>query len=147
MDELTKILFPDEHQKYDETLWATPLGNNLYKLDNSPFFVYGVSWQDVVEAEFSREKSMLVFSKVVEKSGNRTIRIVLEKSANDSQVSKKILDDLIEMGCSYEGANQRYISVNIPPSVNLESVSQVLVQSGQQWENADPTYEMLTGQE
>jgi len=109
--------------------------------------LYGVSWHDVVEAEFSQEKGMLVFSKVVEKSGNRTIRIVLEKPANESPVSKKILDDLIVMGCSYEGANQRYISINIPPSVNLESVSSFLSQTKEQWEYADPTYEMLFGQE
>ncbi len=33
-----------------ETLWASPLGNDLYRLENSPWYAYGVSWQDVVEA-------------------------------------------------------------------------------------------------
>jgi hypothetical protein len=33
-----------------ETLWATTLGEDRYRLDNSPFFAYGVSWLDVIEA-------------------------------------------------------------------------------------------------
>ncbi|HEX6050934.1 MAG TPA: DUF4265 domain-containing protein [Gemmatimonadaceae bacterium] len=33
-----------------ETLWADRVGPDLYRLDNSPFWAYGVSWLDVVEA-------------------------------------------------------------------------------------------------
>jgi hypothetical protein len=33
-----------------ETLWADPLGGDLYALDNLPWYAYGVSVEDVVEA-------------------------------------------------------------------------------------------------
>ena len=33
-----------------ETLWADVVGENLYRLDNLPWYAYRVSLQDVVEA-------------------------------------------------------------------------------------------------
>ena len=33
-----------------ETMWAEPLGNDLYRLQNSPFAAYGFSYLDVVKA-------------------------------------------------------------------------------------------------
>lgn len=29
-----------------ECLWATPLGNNLYRIENVPFYAYGLSFKD-----------------------------------------------------------------------------------------------------
>ena len=46
---MVKVLLQDG--KDVETLWAVPVGENLYRLDNSPFFAYRVSWEDVVHAE------------------------------------------------------------------------------------------------
>jgi hypothetical protein len=46
-----KVLFrvPDEEGGATvETLWATPVGDDQYKLDNSPFYAYGASWEDTV---------------------------------------------------------------------------------------------------
>jgi hypothetical protein len=54
-----KVLFRviDEEGGTDvETLWATHLGADAYKLDNSPFYAYGVSWEDVVSAPFNPEE-------------------------------------------------------------------------------------------
>ena len=51
--DMTKVAFriTDEEGETDvETLWATPLGNHLYRLENSPWFAYGVSFLDVVRA-------------------------------------------------------------------------------------------------
>ncbi len=63
-----------------ETLWATPVGRDRYKLDNSPFYAYGVSWQDVIEARPEREGDLPTLVRVVEKSGNRTIRVGVRES-------------------------------------------------------------------
>ena len=52
-----------------ETLWATPVGRDRYKLDNSPFYAYGVSWQDVIEARPEREGDIPTLVRVVRKSG------------------------------------------------------------------------------
>lgn len=142
----TKVLFrvPNDDGTYEvETLWATHLGNDNYKLDNSPFYAYGVSWEDVVFAPFNQEEQFPTFQKVVEKSGNRTIRVLFDPPVEDGNKSDEILKGLVGLGCDFEGANRKYISVNIPPNVNLETVHNYLIERNATWEHADPTYDLL----
>ncbi|OOW87423.1 hypothetical protein Xvtw_06640 [Xanthomonas campestris pv. vitiswoodrowii] len=141
-----KVLFrvPDDDGSASvETLWAIPLGGDLYKLDNSPFYAYGVSWQDTVLAPIDPREQMPTFQSVVERSGNRTIRVIFEPPVSPGNASDELLQDLAALGCSYEGANPRYISVNIPPDVELQDVRSYLIARDAQWEHADPTYESL----
>ena len=55
------------------------------------------------------------FKRVLEKSGNRTIRIIFDPPVDESVASRRILDGIVALGCSYEGANPAYIAINIPP--------------------------------
>ena len=132
-----------DHYDNLETLWATPLGMSRYRLENSPFFAYSVSWRDVIEAEPIANGEIPAFVRVVEKSGNRTIRIIFNPPVNDSQESQAVLDKLVEMGCSYEGANPAFIAVNMPPSVNLAAVCEYVTSTGREWEHGDPSYDEL----
>ena len=141
-----KVLFrvPNEDGSAEvETLWATHLGDDKYKLDNSPFYAYGVSWEDVVLAPFSEEEQLPTFLKVVAKSGNRTIRVIFDPPVEDGNQADQILKGLVGLGCDYEGANKKYLSVNIPPNINLESVRNYLIEHNVTWEHADPTYDTL----
>jgi hypothetical protein len=126
-----------------ETLWARRLGPDLYELDNTPWFTYGVSWHDVVEARPQDRDGFPEFVRVVHKSGYRTIRLILDPPADRAPESQAILDRLRELWCSYEGANPHFIGVAIPPSVDLMSVRQFLITTEQKWEHADPPYEAL----
>lgn len=51
------------------------------------------------------------------------------------------------MGCTYEGADSKLISVDIPPDIDLSAVRAYLIASGVTWEHADPSYEDLFGSE
>jgi hypothetical protein len=135
-----KVLFCDG-QGNDETLWAFYLGNDTYRLDNSPFFAYGVSYQDEVMAKPKKEGDIPQFIKIAKKSGNRTIRISVDPKSNLDGVDEKVLTELINLGCSYEGANKKYLSINIPKEVKLESITNYLIKEKQLWEYADPAYE------
>jgi hypothetical protein len=126
-----------------ETLWAFPLGNDLYRLDSSPWYAYGVSWKDVIEARPREPGDFPELVRVVEKSGHRTIRVILKPPTDESPDSQAVLAGLRELGCSYEGANRSYIAVDVPPEVQLATVRQFLISTGQQWEHADPPYEEL----
>lgn len=145
-DPTAKVLFripEDDGSASVETLWAVPLGNDLYKLDNSPFCAYGVSCQDTVYAPFDPQEGMPTFQSVVERAGNRTVRVILVPSASAGSETEGVLQGLINLGCSYEGANGRYFSVTVPMSVELESVREYLIGLDVEWEHADPTYESL----
>jgi uncharacterized protein DUF4265 len=136
-----KIRFRGPNADDIETLWATPVDTNHYQLDNSPFFAYGVSWQDVVEAAPSEDR-FLEYIRCVKKSGNRTVRIIFEDYRSDEQPAKEVLRGLQNLGCSYEGMQPRMISVNVPPKASLGVVTDFLnKQSGLEWEYADPTYD------
>lgn len=141
-----KVLFRviDEKGGADvETLWATHLGADDYKLDNSPFYAYGVSWEDVVSAPFDPEEGFPTFERVVSKSGNRTVRVIFETPIETGNESDRVLQGLVTLGCSYEGANRKYISVNVPPGVELNVVRTYLIEQKATWEHADPTYAAL----
>ena len=126
-----------------ETLWARPVGENLFELDNTPWYAYGVSLKDVIEARRPDPNAFPEFIRVVKKSGYRTVRLILEPAADKDSASQAILDRLVQLGCSYEGANHIYISIDIPPEVDLERIRQFLITTEQQWEHADPPYETL----
>jgi hypothetical protein len=126
-----------------ETLWASPLGGDLYRLDNSPFFAYGVSWQDIIEAHAAPD-GLLEFVRCVRKSGNRTLRAFFETFRANDPPAQAILGGLNALGCTYEGMQPRLISINVPPEVDLERVVEFLgPQPGIQWEYADPTYDQV----
>lgn len=75
-----------------ETPWVRPLGSNLFTLENCPFYAYGVSWQDTIEAEKEDPDRFPVFKRVVEKSGNRTVRVIFDPPVEDGNSSSKTLD-------------------------------------------------------
>jgi hypothetical protein len=142
----SKVLFrvpEDAGSGQGETLWATSLGNDEYRLENSPFYAYSVSWEDIVLAPFDPAEGRATFQRVVKKSGNRTVRVKFDPPVQDGNESDQVLKGLVELGCSYEGANRGYMSINIPPAVALIAVRQYLIAKRMQWEHADPTYAEL----
>lgn len=141
-----KVLFrvSDPNGSADvETLWATHLGADDYRLDNSPFYAYGVSWEDVVRAPFSTEEGFPSFERVVSKSGNRTVRVLFETRVETGTDADRVVQGLVALGCSYEGANGTLLSVNVPADVALGAVRTYLIEAGATWEHADPTYAAL----
>lgn len=136
-DANSKILFrvPNDGGTAEvETLWATSLGNDRYKLDNCPFHAYSVSWEDIVFAPFSEEEGFPTFERVIEKSGNRTVRVFFDPPVEAGNESDRVLQGFAGLGCSYEGANSSYIVINIPPGVEFEAITVWLVDCDANWE-------------
>jgi len=140
---MVKVRLRDSSTANTETLWARPVDTDLYQLDNSPFFAYGVSWQDVIEAR-PGDDSVLEYVRCVKKSGNRTVRIIFQEYRSADPAAEETLTGLRNLGCSYEGMEPRMVSVNVPAGVDLAAVTDFLKrQSGFQWEYADPTYDQV----
>ncbi len=128
---------------YVETPWVVDLGDGRYRMENCPFYFYGIAAGDIIGAEYSEEEGQLVFTHVLEKSGNKLVRIIFENPENEEGPEKQHLDSLVAMGCSYEGANPKYICIDIPKSVELSMVCQYLTENEVQWEHASPSYSEL----
>jgi hypothetical protein len=144
---LFRIVGKDEDDVNVETLWAFDLGQDRYRLDNTPFYAYSVSVGDVVLAPMDANEQRPTFVSVLEKSGNRTVRVIFEQAAELGNETDEHLRALVTMGCDYEGANRRYVAINIPPGVHLDVVRDYLVSNELNWEHADPSFSELYPEE
>lgn len=144
----SKIVFRVEHPDGSvnvETPWATALGNDLYRLENSPFYAYGVSWLDVIYAPYDPDEKRPVFRSISAKSGHRTVRAIFDPPVEDGNSSSEILESIVAIGASYEGATKSFIAIDIPPSVELNAICNALTKANVKWEHADPRYEDIHG--
>jgi hypothetical protein len=92
-----------------EGLWAESIGEGIYKIDNIPFYVQGISAGDVVHAEDSADG--LTFDRVISKSENSTIRVILYSE----DVRASLFDIIKECKCEYEvGVPKTLIAINVP---------------------------------
>jgi len=128
---------------YVETPWVVDLGGGRYRMENCPFYFYGVAAGDIVGAEYSEEEERLVFTNVIEKSGNKLVRVIFENPSDQEGPEKEHLENLVKMGCSYEGANPKYICIDIPKDIDLFTICEYLTENEIQWEHAAPRYAEL----
>ena len=132
---------------FTETAWAVRVAPDLdhFRLDNSPFYAYRVSTDDVVEGAFVAE-GLYEFVRVVERSGNRTVRLMFSGDDADTPYGTRVLDAVKALGCSFEGMFSKVISITVPAGVELDDVAAYLTSTGLDWEYADPTYSDLFGE-
>jgi hypothetical protein len=133
--DLVKVQFYDADIGY-ESIWASPVGDGTYRLENSPFFVYGVSLDDVVAA--TRVEEDIQFLAVVSHSGNRTLRTRSDSMFQETQFRSKVEHHLQNMGCRVENHRNRLLSINVPPEVDLEEVAAYLTGLSLAWEYGFP---------
>lgn len=136
MTEHVKIKFPleqkDDYPPYDvESLWAVPLGDGTYRIDNIPFFVRGVSSEDVVAV--NEQDGELYYGGLVSEGGHSTVRVLIAKKDE----TEDIRAELRAKGCSSEGTGiPGLIAVDVPASVNYHDVREFLDKGEQtgRWE-------------
>ncbi len=131
MENLVKVRFelePDNIQDAStETLWAEPLGNDLFRLQNSPFAAYGVSYLDVVRAVGVDIPDVI---EIVENSGHSTYRVLLKAGVIDTDKFAYYWQKLEDIGCTYEGADSKLLSIDVPASTNIFK-AYALLESGE----------------
>lgn len=131
-----KVCFPlsDEdrgHGVEAENIWAECLGPNSYRVDNIPFYVYGISFDDVVRA--GERDGRLVFEAVLSHGGHSTFRVLIKDEAGyESPAFNSRRRSLEQLGCSFEVAKRRWISIDVPPNCDVFAVYRVLEQGEEQ---------------
>jgi hypothetical protein len=148
-DKLRKVVLEQEYDDDDEVMvenpWAEEVGENQYQLKNFPFYFYGLSFDDIFEAIPKYEDDgKPYFTKVIKKSGHKTVRVILPESIKTSEASRNILNHLNKLDCGHEGSNgEKFFVINIQPHCDFWKVCEYLTQNNVEWEHADPTYEEL----
>jgi hypothetical protein len=113
----------DEPPFGSESVWAAPLDERLFEIRNSLFYVYGVSWRDVVEAE--EVDDCLTAVAVSERGGHSTYRVILAEAVSHATWDEEWAPFQAQ-GCTYEGAEGRLIAIDVPPRGDVAAVFRLL---------------------
>ncbi|WP_026293255.1 DUF4265 domain-containing protein [Rudaea cellulosilytica] len=97
-----------------EGLWAKPLLNGNFVIDNIPFYVAGISAEDEIEAE--RIDGELLFKKLLKPSGISTFRLIL----TDPTINATVRAQLETLGCKSEyNESMGLVAVEIPSTTPI----------------------------
>jgi hypothetical protein len=107
-----------------ETVWARPIGDGLFVIDNVPFFAYDLSLGDKVYARPTGEP-VLEYSGVAERGGHSTYRVVLADGGDRTQ-AEEYWQKLRAIGCDREVATSRLWAFDVPPAADVFDVYHVL---------------------
>lgn len=125
---LVKVVFDLEpsplHGHSTESVWASLAGTGLFCVENIPFYVYGIGFKDIINAE-PLNADTYKFTGVSLRSGHSTYRIfLLEDTARDEyEALQKII---IAMGCYIEKGTPYISAIDIPAEVDANLVYEFL---------------------
>jgi Domain of unknown function (DUF4265) len=113
-----------------ETMWAEPLGEDRYRLRNSPFYARGFSFLDVVIAERQTDGFPVVRRPLV-RSGHSTYQLVVPGGIDASADFRSYAARLLELRRTFERATAQLAAVDVPPEANIHEVYGLL-EAGEQ---------------
>jgi hypothetical protein len=134
---------PDVDGPADDWVWAEPLGSGRFRVESCPFFAYGVSRDDLVQAELEPGSEAPRLGDVLEKNGHRTLRMALDPSTElGDEAVRTVLERLLELGCTHEALRPKLVAIDVPREVDEGAVVQLLQELTEDraalWEWADP---------
>jgi hypothetical protein len=108
-----------------ESVWAVRIDSKALRVANSPFFVFGVSAEDVITARDIG--GVLEFDRLLSKAGHSTYRVFLQQRRTiQSAPFREYWKPISALGATFEKANGRFISVDIPPGKNIHAIYELL---------------------
>lgn len=110
-----------------EWLWALPLGENIARLRNVPFYARGLAYDDEVSVRrvSEGESTWLQFERISRHSGHSTYRLWVFGTTTGSEFETywKRLSDL---GCTFEAANAQLVAIDMAPEVSVKAAYDIL---------------------
>jgi hypothetical protein len=109
-----------------EGLWALPVGDDLFELDNNPWFAMNVAAGDVFRARPDGDGVLWAVERV-RSSGNNTIRVIPSGSGPMAGDRQAVLDAFAPFGVDGEGIEQfGMVSLNVPTDLALAEIKGLL---------------------
>lgn len=125
-ERLYKVAFdlPEEAASWapgsTERLWTGKTAVRMeVEVRNTPFYVKGIAFGDVVRVRPDHDRKELVFDDFVSESGHSTVRVIIK--AED--VRDTVEDLLNGFGCSWEIDTTGLLwAIDVPPNVDYDSM-------------------------
>ncbi|MGU3347073.1 DUF4265 domain-containing protein [Pseudomonas monsensis] len=104
-----------------ESIWGIYAGDGTYILDNTPYYVYGVSKGDFVQVKSSDDEMIAV--RVAKRGGHSTVRVF----ASDTEEKSKIIAHLHQLGASCSVSQEMSLfAVDIPSDCDFFAIDRYL---------------------
>jgi hypothetical protein len=116
-----RVDLPNHLATGGDSMWARVLENDLYEIDNIPFYAYGINYRDVVYATSDAPDLKPEIRNVVKRSGHQTLRIIF-KSGISKDKQAPYLEYIRTAGASIERASESYLAIEVPPSAGWEEL-------------------------
>jgi hypothetical protein len=121
---LIKIKNIEVNGSTEETLWAKPLGQDLFEIRSLPKFVENINARDIVRAIASDSDSQPLVQKTVSRSGHKTIRFLFLKSSGLNR--EDILRRLKALGATLEEVSRGYWAADVDAEGNYQKICNYL---------------------
>ena len=125
-----------------ESVWAEPVEHGQFRIANSPFYVFGISSEDVVAAR--ETDGELIFEDVLSRGGHSTYRVFLHEGRTiQSPEFMKYWTPISALGATLENANDHFVAVDIPGDKDIRAICDLLDQGEQDmvWSFEEGNYE------
>lgn len=104
-----------------ESIWGIYAGDGTYTLDNTPYYVDGVSKGDSVQVKSSGDEMIAV--RVAKQGGHSTVRVF----ASDTEGKSKIIAHLHQLGASCSPSQEMSLfTVDIPSDCDFFAIDRYL---------------------
>jgi hypothetical protein len=142
--DLAKVVFslPEDAPTSTESLWAKPLGDGLFELDNTPWYVRGFALGDIVRC-VQVDGELPTVIELAEPSGNLTVRLFVPAGPEREMRKERIMNALRERGYIFEGMgeNKGLIAVTIPRDIDtteaLKYLDELEAEKKAYWESGN----------
>ncbi len=115
----------DQRGVETESLWAEKIGPGKFRILNSPFFLFGVSADDVIAAE--EVDGRLRFQNVISRGGHSTYRIFLQGGRTIKEPDfRTYWEPISAQGATFENADDHFVAVDIPPGKDVAKIYELL---------------------
>ena len=108
-----------------ESFWAESLGNDLYRLDNIPFYAYDVHYRDVVRAIPIEPDDIPTVVEVVQASGHKTLRVRFDADLPADEI-RCLLEDLTAAQVQFEQSHGAFYALDVPPEADYQGICDLL---------------------
>ncbi|MFG2894542.1 DUF4265 domain-containing protein [Streptomyces sp. NPDC048248] len=108
-----------------ERLWTGKTSVQMeVEVRNTPFYVKGIAFRDIVRVRVDHERREFVFDEFVSESGHSTVRIIIK----DDEVRGMVDATLRSFGCSWEiDATEALWAIDVPSHVDYASMRRALI--------------------
>ncbi len=113
------------HGSTHETVWAEEVSHGKFKIKNSPFYVFGVSLNDVVAATEIGESGVFEFNKKLVESGHSTYRIIPLVERGRPELAHAI-SEMNRLGAFYEEGPSQLLAFDVPPTADIKAIYKLM---------------------